>query len=253
VSERFFAVQRVPWEWAFASGRAYDDPFNDVQVDVVFSGPDGRRTWRVSAYWAGDQEWRVRFAAPDPGLYRLRTECTDNSNADLHGRQAELKAAPYGGENPLYLHGPLRVRADRSGLEHADGTPFFWLGDTWWMALCGRLRWPDEFEELTALRRRQGFTLIQLVAGLFPDMPAFDPRGANAGGYPWEEGFARGRPAFFDEADLRIRSLVRAGLVPCWSAIRGGGWSRTRSGWSRAAPTKTACGPGRRAYPASCG
>ena len=29
-------------------------------------------------------------------------------------------------------HGSLEVAADRRHLVHADGTPFFWLGDTAW-------------------------------------------------------------------------------------------------------------------------
>jgi hypothetical protein len=46
-------------------------------------------------------------------------------------------------------------------------------------------------------------------------MPGFDPRGANEAGFPWEADYARLNPAYFDQADLRIAWLVRAGLVPC--------------------------------------
>jgi hypothetical protein len=41
--------------------------------------------------------------------------------------------------NPFYTHGPIRVAASHRHFEHADGTPFFWLGDTWWMGLTERL------------------------------------------------------------------------------------------------------------------
>jgi len=37
------------------------------------------------------------------------------------------------GEDILFRHGQLRVSIDRRYLEHLDGTPFFWLGDAWWM------------------------------------------------------------------------------------------------------------------------
>jgi hypothetical protein len=83
------------------------------------------------------------------------------------------------------------------------------------MGLCQRLPWPDGFQMLAADRRRKGFSVVQIVAGLYPDMPGFDPRGANEAGFPWEEGYARIRPAYFDQADLRIRWLVRQELVPC--------------------------------------
>ncbi|MFN8009759.1 MAG: DUF4038 domain-containing protein, partial [Terriglobia bacterium] len=118
-------------------------------------------------------------------------------------------------EHPLYKHGPLKIASDQRHFEHRDGTPFFWLGDTWWMGLCQRLRFPEDVHYLAADRIKKGFTVIQIVAGLYPDMPEFDPRGANEAGYPWERGYTRINPAYFDQADLRIQFLVENGLVPC--------------------------------------
>ena len=125
------------------------------------------------------------------------------------------------GENPLLKHGPPRVSENRRHLEHLDGTPFFWLGDTWWMGLTTRLKWPEEFQLLADDRIAKGFTLIQIVAGLYPDMAPFDPRGANEAGYPWEEDYSRINPAYFDMADRRIDCLVQKGLVPCIVACWG--------------------------------
>jgi len=113
------------------------------------------------------------------------------------------------------VHGPIKVSADKRHFEHYDGTPFFWLGDTWWMGFCRRLKWPEDFQMLTADRVKKGFSVIQIVAGLYPDMPAFDERGANEAGFPWEKDYARINPAYFDMADLRINWLVRSGLAPC--------------------------------------
>jgi len=207
-------------EWSYTSGWRYDDPFNDIELDVVFTD-EGGREWRVPAYWAGDFEWRVRFAPPAEGAYRVRTVCSDVSNPDLHGQEASLQVGPYTGDNPLYAHGPLRVSADRRHLEHADGTPFLWLGDTWWYGLCKRLSFPEDLGVLIADRTAKGFSVIQIVAGLYPDAPAYDPRGFNEAGHPWEPEYARINPAYFDMADLRIQALVRAGLVPCIVACWG--------------------------------
>ena len=209
-----YGVQNQALEWAYLSGKTYADPFNEVELDVVFEDSEGG-SWKVPAFWAGGQEWRVRFAAPQPGTYRYRTVCSDGGNADLHGQEGILRVSPYEGTSELLRHGPLRVSENRRYLEHLDGTPFLWLGDTWWMGLCKRLSWPDDFQLLTADRRAKGFSVIQIVAGLYPDMPALDERGANEAGYPWEEDFPRIRPAYFDMADLRIRWLVKSGLVPC--------------------------------------
>jgi hypothetical protein len=83
------------------------------------------------------------------------------------------------------------------------------------MGLTKRLQWPGEFETLTRDRVEKGFTVVQIVAGLYPDMPAFDERGANEAGYPWEKDYARINPAYFDEADKRIAHLADNGLAPC--------------------------------------
>jgi hypothetical protein len=208
------AIVHYPLEWSYASGKNYTDPFNDVELDVVFTGPNGERQ-RVPAFWAGGNVWRVRHAASAPGSWSFRTVCSDGSNPDLHDRTGRLEAAPYEGQNALYRHGAIRVAADHRHFEHADGTPFFWLGDTNWMGLCKRLRWPDEFQTLAADRILKGFTVVQIVAGLYPDMPPFDPRGANEAGYPWDKNYARVNPAYFDMADLRIQYLADHGLVPC--------------------------------------
>ena len=73
------------------------------------------------------------------------------------------------GPRELYRHGPSRVAASGRTLEHADGQPFFWLGDTWWMALTPRLDWPHGFAQLVQDRVDKGFNLIQLIVGPYGD------------------------------------------------------------------------------------
>ena len=204
----------VACEWSYTSGKQYPDPFNQIEIDAVVTTPAGIEE-RVPAFWAGDATWRVRYAPPAPGQYKVRSVCTDSANGDLHGQIMTLDVQPYAGSNPHYKHGVLKVTADRRHFQHADGSPFFWLGDTWWMGLSKRLSWPDGFETLTADRVRKGFTMVQIVAGLYPDMEPFDERGANEAGYPWERDFSRINPAYFDAADSRIQHLADHGLAAC--------------------------------------
>jgi hypothetical protein len=201
-------------ELSFSSTSTYSDPGSDVVLNVVFTGPGGVEH-RVPAFWAGSQTWRVRYAPPVPGQYRFQTIANDTANSSLHGRTGSLNAVSFASSNPLYRHGAVRVAADRRHFEYIDGTPFFWLADTWWMGLCQRMRWPEDFQALAADRTAKGFSVVQIIAGLYPDMPPFDARGRNEAGYPWENGYARINPAYFDRADLRIQHLVRCGLVPC--------------------------------------
>jgi len=210
-----YARVNVPTELSLAAAGRYGEP-SELAVDVIFSGAGGE--WRVPAFWAGGNTFRVRFAPPAPGRYHYQV-ISRPEDAGLHGQVGELEAVPYEGQCELYRHGRLRVAASRRTLEHADGTPFFWLGDTWWMGLTRRLDWPQGFRHLAADRAAKGFNLVQIVAGPLPDFDAqtatWDPQQANEAGWPWEEGWQRLNPAFYDLADLRLAALVESGLVPC--------------------------------------
>lgn len=196
------------------SGKHYEDAYGDVTVQVLFRDPDGRER-RVPSFYAGEQTWCARYVAEMPGTHTWISQASDSGNALLHEVRGSLEAVPYEGWNTLLQRGPLKVSENKRTLEHRDGTPFFWLGDTWWMALTERLGWPGDFEKLTADRVAKGYNVVQLVAGLFPDMASFDPRGRNEAGFPWEPGYTRLNPRWWALADLKIQHLVDAGITPC--------------------------------------
>ncbi|MBX3028890.1 MAG: DUF4038 domain-containing protein [Chloroflexi bacterium] len=186
------------------------------EVDVRFGGPAGEELL-VPAFQAGDRSIRVRFAAPTAGTWTWESRSTEDRLRGIGGR---LEVQPYTGDNVLYQRGRLRVSDGRRHLEHIDGSPFLWIGDTWWYGLSSRLSWPSGFGTLLADRVEKGFSVIQIVAGPLPEFPAsaegiWDPGQANEAGWPWERDWARIDGAFYDRADERIRSLVEAGMVPC--------------------------------------
>ncbi len=204
----------VPVEITLTAQLPHVDPFNEITLDVAFTDPAGT-TRKVPAFWAGGNQWKVRYASPLTGAHRWQNVCSDAQDAGLHGAVGSVEVTPYTGDNVLFQRGPVRVSKDRRHFEYADGTPFFWLGDTWWMGLSHRLHWPEEFQKLTADRKTKGFNVVQIVAGLYPDMHPFDPRGANEAGFPWEADYARIRPEYFDAADMRLRHLIEQGITPC--------------------------------------
>ena len=207
------AANRVV-ELTFEADNPVADAFNTIDVDVTFTTPSGK-VIRVPAFWAGGTTWRVRYASPDIGVHTYVSSCTRPDVKGLHQVSGKVQVVRYRGENFLYRHGPIRVAPDQRHFAYADGEPFFWLGDTWWMGLCERLKWPEEFQTLAEDRKAKGFTVIQVVAGLYPDMPAFDPRGKNEAGFPWTDDYSRIRPEYFDQADRRLNALVDHGLAPC--------------------------------------
>jgi len=83
----------------------------------------------------------------------------------LHAQAAPIRRAAdstgRSGPSVDFRHGPLRVAADGRHLVHADGTPFFWLGDTAWELFHRLTR--EEAALYLEDRRRKGFTVIQAV------------------------------------------------------------------------------------------
>ena len=201
-------------ELAFESSKIFANMPRDLEFAARLTGPGGG-VKMVPGFWAGGNSWRVRVACHEVGTHAYATVCTAGSDAGLAGQEGTFECVPYTGANPLLKHGRLKVGKNLRHLEHADGTPFYWLGDTWWMGGTKRIPW-DGFQGLCKHRAGQGYTLVQMVAGgLYPDMEPFDPRGANEAGFPCDETYENINPAYFDMMDRRVACLVEHGLVPC--------------------------------------
>jgi hypothetical protein len=210
VTARPNRVHEIAWN----SVVPYPDGYNDVDVDVTCTRPDGS-VFTAPAFWDGGTTWRFRFAGGQPGEYRIESRSSRVDDAGLDAQRLVVRVEPGDGDTPLYRHGRLRVANDRRHFEHLDGTPFLWIGDTWWMGLTTRLDWPDGFRWLAADRAQKGFSVVQIIAGPYPDMDAWDPRGRNEAGFPFQDGFERVNPAYYQHADHKIGHLVESGLMPC--------------------------------------
>src|SRR5579863_8149056 len=90
------ATAGTPTEWAWTSGRQYDDPFNQVDVDAIVTLPSGAEE-RIPGFWSGGSTWRLRYAPPAAGTYKVRSVCSDANNRDLHDQHLTLHVDPYGG------------------------------------------------------------------------------------------------------------------------------------------------------------
>jgi len=208
-------------EISLVSSKTYENPFMEVELDAVVTRPDGKQL-RVPAFWAGGNEWKFRYASELTGTHSWKTECKDTLNLSLHDISGTINIIPSTSDNPLYKHGPLRVSENKRHFEHADGTPFFWLADTWWKNLCKRMTW-EGFKELAADRRKKGFNAIQIVCGPYPDEGFLEESMANEGGLPYESvKFEKVNPQYFDYADRRIQYLIESGLAP----VIVGSWGR---------------------------
>lgn len=211
------------FETSIETTKAYARPFVDVEVDAIFEKGDTR--WRVPAFWSGGGTWKVRFAPPEAGEYRYRFVSNDPANADFAAPARTFVATPATGDNPLHRRGFLRVSDDSRHFEHADGTPFLWLGDTWWKGLCKRIDL-DGFESLCADRAAKGFNVVQIVCGPYPDENMLEPRWENEAGMPYTTlDFTAVNPAYFDAADTRIAHGIVPAIVGGWGRPQAGGQS----------------------------
>jgi len=74
----------VPLEITLDAAKPHPEPFLKVAVDMVFTEPSGTRKI-VPAFWAGGNQWKVRYASPLVGTHRYRSECNDTHDVGLHG------------------------------------------------------------------------------------------------------------------------------------------------------------------------
>lgn len=123
---------------------------------------------------------------------------------------------------------PLSVSPNHRFLQRADGSPFFWLGDTAWLLLSRLDR--AETQRYLDDRRSKGFNVVLLML-----LHAADDRAAN--GAPALEAGNPGRPRvtpgsdpadaveydYWDHVDWVVREAAARGmylaLVPAWGTL----------------------------------
>ena len=154
-------------ELAFESDRDVVDPYRDVDAEAVFAGPGGIQI-RRPAFWDGGRTWRVRFAPTRPGPWRFSARSNDASDTGLNGVTGDLLCVD-DDDHGAAVHRQGFLRQDPQGhhLEHIDGTPFFWLGDTHWRFAyeswdtANKPGWTSQFRGMVDRRVDQGFTVYQ--------------------------------------------------------------------------------------------
>ena len=153
-------------ELGFTAQLEQSDPYRNLELDTIFTHESGLEL-KMPAFWDGEQSWKVRFAAPEPGIWNYITHCSNARENGLHLQSGSFEVQPYGGNLALYQHGFLKVSKNSRYLEHADGTPFYWLGDTHWLGLCARERFDtsndprftSQFKGIIEQRLEQGYTV----------------------------------------------------------------------------------------------
>jgi hypothetical protein len=205
------------FETALASAVDYDNPVQEANLKVELTAPSGKSRTMLG-FWDGGRTWRVRFSPDELGQWSYHTSCSDSSNKGLHGKSGTFECIRYQGNIQFFRHGELRLSKNCHYLEHADGTPFFWLADTVW---CGPL-FADLGDWKVFLQDRvdKEFTAIQFV------MTQWRMAKTDADGNPtfWGKEKVQVNPKYFQRLDKYVDAINEAGLlavpVLLW-AIRG--------------------------------
>jgi hypothetical protein len=156
-------------------GNAYVDGLpddGDGLVEVTFTGTSGEAggmSYKITGFWDGAKSWKVRFSPPASGIWSYTSTSKDPG---LNGIKRTFTCTEWTEEekkaNPL-RRGFIRVcktgkRAGRH-FEYCDGTPFLWIGGTWWNWTKRDIHF-SSYKRLVDDRAEKGFTVGQLfVAG----------------------------------------------------------------------------------------
>lgn len=194
-------------EIVFESSTEYDNPLQEVALQVVFTAPFGS-VHNVMGFWDGGQTWRVRFCPDDEGEWSYATFCSDAENTGLQNREGSFTCGPSESSSDFDIHGPVALSSDNRHFVHADETPFFWMADTAWNGCLRSTQ--DEWHYYLSERVRQGFTAVQWVATQWRSAPGGDIDGNVA-----FTGVDRIEinPKFFQRLDEWVEMTFHAGLV----------------------------------------
>ncbi len=193
----------------FESALTYANPFLDCVISAAFTGPSGRTIVR-EAYWDGDRIYRISFAPTETGNWKYCLTAPEETG--LNGAGGEIVCVPYTGELAVYRHGFLKVSEDRRYFTYADGTPFFWLGDTHW-EFSYREKWDESnhpgmdsmFKGMIDRRFAQGYTVYQT------NLRSDALMGGDA--YYWQSPGLPNVKFYQEELDRRMHYLADKGIV----------------------------------------
>ncbi len=167
-----------------------------------FVSPNGK-TNVVEGFYDGGETWRLRFAPDQEGewSYRLRGEGIEVLET---GR---LRCTAGKG------HGPIRIHPENPyAFAHADGTPFFPMGDTCYGLYDDSPITPELREEYLRTRRAQGFNFVRMSVGHSQARAARDARYSAWAGTAQKPDLDRLNPDFFRGFDELMMKLRASGM-----------------------------------------
>ena len=196
--------------------------FDEFEMDLILT--DGTTTYTIPCFWDGKQVWRARFYCPTPGNWSYKTVLTKGDDAGLNNQTGAFVCEAYTGNIPLYKHGFVTTQANTKHFVYADGTPFFYFGDTHWNLGSETV---DMMTTIAEARAKQGFTVIQS-----------EPLGAS---FDFTNSISTGDMKALQQYDQKFQQIADCGLMHANASFfypssmaqfikKYGGYSKTKMG-----------------------
>lgn len=194
-------------EMTFLANKTVADPVGTQTLDVTFT--NGSKSLTIPGFWDGDNIWRVRFALPEEGTWTFTTAFSDKTDSGVHEKTGSINVMKYSGNLEIYKRGFVKTDPDKHYFTYADGTPFFYLGDTHWNFLTeeydkagSRSTGSDttsHFKYIVNKRVAQGYTVYQT-----------EPLGAS---FDFTDGITAKDIQGLKNADKYFKYIASQGLV----------------------------------------
>ena len=187
-------------------------------VSASFEHAESKKKITVKGIWTGNKKYLLRFAPTLPGKWTYKTQSDDSGMNNISGvLEVVAPTSEQIAENPNY-RGSLGISNDGRYYHYADGTPFFFMGDTNWAINTARCGLGDEkdgpFYQYLNDRKSKGFTAI-LMGYMHGYGDYADGTGQrNEGGAPFlEKKFEQLNPDYFKYLDKRMETLWQMGFM----------------------------------------
>lgn len=180
------------------------NPFRDAALVGEFISPS-KKTNAIDGFYDGDDTWRLRFAPDEEGewSYLLRGEGVEVL------RRGRLRCIPRLRDR----HGFIRIHPENPyAFAHADGTPFFPMGDTCYGLYDDSPITPELRAEYLKTRRTQRFNFVRMSVGHSESRAATNSAWWAWGGTSSQPDLDRLNPVFFRGLDELFRDLRSRGM-----------------------------------------
>ncbi len=164
VTEQWISVE-IPFE---ANKKSKN--ITDTILDVTFTNRSTGTKLLMPGFWNGANKWAVRFAPTECGIWDYET-ATTGEDVGISGIKGTVACNAYKGDLDIYKHGFVKAVEGKKYFVYADGTPFFYLGDTHWNMVteefdsagpnAGDIETDSHFKYIVDRRAEQGFTVYQ--------------------------------------------------------------------------------------------